>query len=73
MVDRSLEERHLALIDRLIAEGEERLARQHNLVERLKAQGQDTTQGKSLLDSIADRLNTARVRRLLILERLGER
>jgi arginine repressor len=73
MVDRALEERHLALIDSHIAEGEERLARQQNLVERLKAQGQDTTQAESLLDNIADLLNTARVQRLLILERLGER
>jgi hypothetical protein len=73
MVDRVLEERHLALANRYIAEGEERLARQQRLVERLKALGQDTTQTERLLDNIANRLNTARVHRLLILERLGEK
>jgi hypothetical protein len=73
MVDRPLEERRLTLTEYHIAKCEVRLARQRKLIKCLKAQGQDTTEAERLLDNIVDFLNTARVHRLLILERPGER
>jgi hypothetical protein len=72
MPDRILKERHLAEVDRHIADAEERRARQGELVSRLTANGQDTTEAQELLDNITNLLVNARAHRRLILRRLEE-
>jgi hypothetical protein len=70
--DRAAEQRHLAAADWHIAKGEAWVVRQQKLIERLLAGGHDTTEAERLLSNLDDLLNTARVRRQLILRRLEE-
>jgi hypothetical protein len=70
--DRVAEERHLAAANWHIAKGEEWIARQYKLIERLIVGGHDTTAAERLLSNFEALLNSAREHRRLILCRLEE-
>jgi hypothetical protein len=70
--DRAAEERHLAAANWHIAKGEQWVARQQKLIERLSAGGRDTTDAERQLSNFDDLLNSAREHRRLILHRLEE-
>lgn len=55
-MDRQMETRHLAVADRNIAEGEARVDRQLELIERLKMLGADTATADALLDLLRQTL-----------------
>ena len=55
-MDRQMETRHLAVADRNIAEGEARVERQLELIERLKMRGADTAPGDALLGLLRETL-----------------
>lgn len=55
-MDRPMEERHLAIADRIIAEGEARVERQLALIERLDARGADTSKAKAFLSLLRETL-----------------
>ncbi|MBA2920565.1 hypothetical protein GON01_09445 [Sphingomonas sp. MAH-20] len=55
-MDRQMETRHLAVADRNIAEGEARVERQLELIERLKMRGADTATAEALLDLLRQTL-----------------
>jgi len=55
-MDREMETRHLVLADRLIRDGEHRIAAQKSLLARLRAQGRDTDTAERFLALLQDTL-----------------
>lgn len=71
-MDRQMEARHLVLADRHIAEGEARIIRQADLVERLGASGASTEAAEDFLDLLRHTLIGWRAHRELIVATLAE-
>jgi hypothetical protein len=56
MLDMATEREHLAQAERHVAEGEARIARQAELVERLRGGGQDVAAAEALLTNLQQTL-----------------
>jgi len=72
MPDIATERAHLAMADRDIAEGEERVLRQEQLVARLRAESRSTTEAEALLRLLRDTLQVWKAHRDQILRALDQ-
>jgi hypothetical protein len=73
LVGHEMEERHLALANRHIEEGQARIERQAELVEQLKARGQSAQRAEAFLRLLEDTLSGWQEQRDLILVELARR
>jgi hypothetical protein len=65
------EKDHLALANRHVAEGEQRVANQRTLIAKLVAGGHDTTLASELLQAMLESLTIMRQDQKLILDKVG--
>ena len=72
-MDRSMEERHLALADRHIVDGQARVDQQLDLIGRLRARGESTATAEDFLRLLQDTLSTWNDQRDLIISELARR
>jgi hypothetical protein len=72
-VSRAMEERHLELADRHIAEGRARIERQADLIKRLRAKGESTARAEEFIRLLESTLAGWQKQRELILAELARR
>jgi len=70
-MDRKTEEEHLRKADADIAQGEERIERQQQLIERLAAHGHNVATAKSILQTMYETLEVMKEHREIILKELA--
>jgi hypothetical protein len=70
-MDRAMEERHLALANKHIRDGQARVDQQLELVERIRARGDSTTNAEAFLDLLQNTLASWQDQRDLIVAELA--
>jgi len=70
-VSRAMEERHLALANRHIEEGQARIDRQAELISRMRTTGESTARAEEFLRLLQSTLTSWKEQRELILAELG--
>jgi hypothetical protein len=70
-MDREIEQEHLRMAEADLAQGEKRIERQRQLIERLAAHGHDVTTAKSILETMYETLEVMKEHRDAILKELA--